>query len=55
MKFQLIFISLVTVFIKASFNLRHFLGYVIYQRYGRKYLKTQMPVFEKRCGMFQVT
>jgi hypothetical protein len=31
-------------FIKASFNLPHFLDYVVYQRYGRKYLKTWMPV-----------
>lgn len=26
-------------FIKASFNLPHFIGYVVYQRYVRKYFK----------------
>ena len=41
-------------FIKAFFNLPHFLDYRVYQRYGRKYLKTWMPVVEE-CGMFQVT
>jgi len=42
-------------FIKASFNLPHFLGYVVYQRYGRKHLKTWMSVVEECCGLFQAT